>query len=171
MINLLKEYVSYRQVNLMDEGRGVCENVFKEGTFVLPDVGQFKDIIEEASRVDESYEPSMADKEELSEEEKFENMKGGMEGSRWFDKEYVLPDYVGRPVGEMRVPFGVKRRLREIEFLRDEKRREAEKVADAVEVEEAEAAVVTAEEIAALEEDAKVDEEEEQEEEESESAK
>lgn len=90
LTNLLKEYVTYRQWNMMDEYHIV------------------NDVKEQLCFVSDQFDVEMT---------KARNVRKGM---RWFDREYLLPDFVNTFRGSVRLPEPLqrKRELEEMEQMK-----------------------------------------------------
>lgn len=114
LTNLLKEYVTYRQWNMMDEYHIV------------------NDVKEQLCFVSDQFEKEMT---------KARNTRKGL---RWFDREYLLPDFVNTFLGTVRLPEPLQRQreLEEMEQMKlnvkrmDEDRRRREIVDEARELQE-----------------------------------
>ena len=124
LTNLLKEFVTYRQWNMMDEYHIV------------------NDVKEQLCFVSDQFELEMT---------KARNIRKGM---RWFDREYLLPDFVNTVRGSVRLPEPLqrKREMEEMEQLKldmervDKERRRRELADEAMELQdEANNAVVAVE--------------------------
>ena len=114
LTNLLKEYVTYRQWNMMDEFHIV------------------NDVKEQLCFVSDQFDKEMT------------NARNIRKGLRWFDREYLLPDFVNTFRGTVRLPEPLQRQreLKEMEQMEldvermEEEKRRREIVEEAKELQE-----------------------------------